>query len=87
MRLFTLFLHRSILYKAFKSPEKFVGHAGGIVFDVETGTHLEGLEVRTVRAVILAGDRDVSASRAFCSSNFWDPFAATRHYVRIGYYH
>ena len=62
MRLLTLFLHRSILYQAFKCPEKLVGHAGGIASDVEAGTHFHGSEVRAVRAVVLAGDGDVLAA-------------------------
>ena len=35
---------------------------GGIASDVEAGTHFHGSEVRSVRAVVLAGDGDVLAA-------------------------
>ena len=56
MRLLTLFIHRYILYEAFKRPEQFVGHATGIPDHAEILVDLHRLEVRVVGAVAAAGD-------------------------------
>ena len=56
---FYLFTFLPFPYQAFERPEQFVGHAGGIASDVETGNHIHGSEVRAVRAVVAPGDGDV----------------------------
>ena len=58
----TLLGHSSIFYEAFKSPEQFVSHAGGILLNAEISTHLHGLEVRSEAAVVPTSDGDVLAS-------------------------
>ena len=59
--LLTLFIHRYILYEAFKRPEQFVGHAGSILLNAEISTYLHGLEVRSEAAVVPTSDRNVLA--------------------------
>ena len=61
--LLTLFIHRYILYEAFKRPEQFVGHAGSILLNAEISTYLHGLEVRSEAAVVPASDGDVRANK------------------------
>ena len=51
----------SLLYQAFEGQHQLVGYADGKALDAEMLVDLQVFKVRMQAAVVLAGDRDVSA--------------------------